>query len=112
MAIIEITYDAKCKHCEHILSTREGGRRVSACKRDGTPTRTHGSGWDTVRQDRKACDRFVMFGGKRDTPRPGSEHYCEDYAAGRKFCQFQCRHCSKNNKPDAGEGKGNEKGDN
>lgn len=35
MAIIEITYEAKCKHCGHFVRKKEGRRTVSRCSRSG-----------------------------------------------------------------------------
>lgn len=63
MAIIEITYDAKCKHCDHLVRTSKGKRVVHRCSRLGKDNLQDSDpvGWSVTLKTR-ACKDFKMFG--------------------------------------------------
>lgn len=56
MAVVTITYEAKCKHCAHF---EQGTRRIKSICRKGDPTNIHPKG-GMVTAKSSACDDFKL----------------------------------------------------
>lgn len=63
MAIIEIVYDAKCKHCANRRTHYEGKRKLTRCARLGVDNlqSTTPNGWPVTLRT-KACPEFKHYG--------------------------------------------------